>query len=138
MDLEWRGCKMKRLILAMTMMFMVSPALSQEVWIGSGTYYDGNKLYEFCQQKEGLLRAACVGYIIGAIDGTSSMYSVLGQITGLPPRMQKNNYYCLPANASAEQAVDVVIKWLKDNPSKRHQPATGAVWEAFANVWPCK
>tara|TARA_R110000803_G_scaffold85370_2_gene151722 strand:+ start:1021 stop:1383 length:363 start_codon:yes stop_codon:yes gene_type:complete len=120
---------MKRLVLAVILLLNISPALGEPAKLGTGRIYDGNVLHKFCQDNKGSLKLACTGYVIGVIDTTKAMFTVM---------KQNNNYFCLPSNANIEQAIDVVKKWLIENPSARHEPATSNVWEALAKAWPCK
>jgi hypothetical protein len=113
---------MKRLILALVMVVMVSPA-----W-GS---FDGNHLYEWCEETESSTTyysadAFCKGYITGVID---SVYGAEKEIYGFT--------FCIPKNAQLEQVKDVVFSWLKANPAKRHFIGGSLVATALSEAWPC-
>lgn len=44
---------------------------------------------------------------------------------------------CLPNSATRPQLVDVVSKFLRDNPAERHNEAQGLVVRALATAFPC-
>lgn len=45
---------------------------------------------------------------------------------------------CVPNGVTRHQAVDVVKKYLMDNPATLHQPADELVVRAVKLAWPCK
>ena len=56
---------------------------------------------------------------------------------GLAPLDSISNY-CLPANVTRRQLVDVMTKYLQDNPAQRHRMAFGLVLSALEAAFPCK
>ena len=48
-------------------------------------------------------------------------------------------YFCVPHGGMASaQAIRVVVKFLKENPAKLHQPETMLAMMALLNSFPCK
>ena len=56
---------------------------------------------------------------------------------GLVPLDSISNH-CLPGNVTRRQLMDVVTKYLRDNPAQRHLPAPGLVVSALEAAFPCK
>jgi Ssp1 endopeptidase immunity protein Rap1a len=94
-------------------------------------YVDGNKLHYWCQSEQVGERALCAGYIIGASDA-EDLTVRLEETTKL-----RAMRVCKPANASVEQARDIVVKHLRDDPEGRHKAAPIVVWLALHDAWPC-
>lgn len=86
----------------------------------------GNTLFSKCEGQDGVMRGACIGYIEGISDEIQVMQRV-----GYMKRV-----YCPTADVNAGQLRDIVVKFLRDNPATRNQPAadlaTTALIEAFA------
>ena len=69
-------------------------------------------------------------YVIGAVDAMSTAFMS-------PDRQPTEMSLCLPNNATREQAVDIVVKYLKENPEKRQYSAETSVWTALRAAFPC-
>lgn len=75
--------------------------------LSASAYRDGNELYRFCRtDAAAAARTVCNNYIMGAVD-TLMMGGLL----------------CPPSNAPVGELVDMVIKYLRDNPDMRHYTA---------------
>lgn len=85
----------------------------------AGYFNDGNWLHSQCQED----RVGCHAYVTGVIDGTDAVSPTL---------------YCWPENAKLGQAVDVVKKWLEDNPAIRNMSGSNAVISALKEAFPTK
>ena len=66
----------------------------------------------------------CFGYI----QGVSDTLAVSGQKKGI---------YCLPSEVTMGQMMEVVVKYLKDNPGTRHEHSATLIRAAFHDAWPC-
>ncbi|MBT3558754.1 MAG: hypothetical protein HOC63_14500 [Rhodospirillales bacterium] len=111
---------MKRLILALAMLVMVSPA-----W--GGVYLDGNDLHLYCSDKaDKLSEGVCYGYLNAMSDSSSGDNRGFDGIK-----------FCTPELSNPRQLRDVVYKWLDDNPQHRHFAAASLVADALAEAWPC-
>ncbi|MEO5493084.1 MAG: Rap1a/Tai family immunity protein [Sphingomonas sp.] len=84
----------------------------------------GNSLLSDCQSDNPAKQAFCLGYV-GAI----------GDWTQSDPRL--GSRVCLPAGGVRSQMVDVVVKYLKDNPAERAKGASLLVVLALREAFPC-
>jgi hypothetical protein len=87
----------------------------------TSAYRDGNELYRYCLAGSGEVgKTVCNNYIMGAID-TLMMGGVL----------------CPPSNAQAGELIDMVIRYLRDNPDIRQYTAASNVTAALKEFY-CK
>lgn len=108
-----------RKILALLLLSVGTP-----VWAAT----DGNSLYEQCNRtaqtnNDAAALIACNNYIVGVIDGY---------------RMTKEGYDWLqiPDGVKGQQLQDIVLKYLIDNPEKRHWAAVILVMNAVNTAFP--
>jgi Rap1a immunity proteins len=80
------------------------------------SFYNGNKMYEDAKLDRGWLS----GYVAGVHDS-----------------LKIQRCFCSPDRVSVGQVSDVVIKYLADNPDKRHYQAHILVRDALSKAWPC-
>ncbi len=111
---------MKRLLLcAVLVVGMAGPA-------GAATMFkSGNRLLALCQGNNTPEQNVCLGYLQGVAD-------VLGEDSVGGWRA------CIPLNVTVAQVEDIVVPWLKANPSKRHYTASSLVALALEKAFPCK
>lgn len=95
-------------------------------------FYTGETLFAQCQARPGdadyqthALR--CAGYVLGVSDAQQAR-----QGAGQPGRV------CLPATATANDAVTKVGAYLAAHPEKRPLAAQDLVIEALAAAYPCR
>jgi len=91
--------------------------------------FDGEKL----SSADAVDGAFCVGYIWGNRD---TDYAV--QMLEEHEKVTLMKHACPPSNASTEQLVRVVVKYLHDNPERLHMPASVLVTDAIRSSFPCK
>lgn len=92
---------------------------------------NGNDLYAYCQDKDGSYGSIfCHAYIIGAAD----------IVLGIGERNETAyGYQACPTNGITEgQVTDIVILWLRKNPSARHYGASSLVASALYESFPCR
>lgn len=77
----------------------------------------GNDLYELCKAKA----AACPAYLFGALDGITWMQTALGGDAKI---------FCVE-NVTGYQLVDVVMKYMREHPEKRHIMASTIMVDAL-------
>lgn len=104
---------MKKIVLAVLMAFTVN---AQAI----GTYFNGN---QFLEASESLKN----GYVMGVVDAHAILSPVL-----------KQSVFCEPNSATAGQLTAVVMKYLNNNPEKRHLAASRIVMVSLLEAFPCK
>jgi hypothetical protein len=85
-------------------------------------FMTGNDLWAACNPGP---RPECIGYVEAIADALS-----LGDFLGLQA--------CMPQTLTSGQAVDVVMKHLRDHPEQRHFGAVSLVALALAQGFPCR
>lgn len=98
--------------------------------VSHASFKDGNKLLSECEagdapRPDNLSWGACMGYIIGAADALGFWSAVT---TGAS---------CLPPTSQAGQVKDIVVKYLRDNPAKRHFNAHVLIYGALKDAFGC-
>jgi len=86
-------------------------------------FHSANELYASCDPDP--RASACTEYVAGVTDGLWALDSHLTEI-------------CLPDGVVLSQTVDVVVKWLKDNPAQRHYSASSDIEVALREAFPCE
>ncbi len=93
--------------------------------------FTGNDLQPLCEKKS--TSAICLFYIQGSIDGM-----ILVNAGSKASGNSKNDLFCLPENASNAQLQDVAVKYMKENPEIRHEPASMIIYRSLRSNYPCK
>jgi len=83
---------------------------------------DGNKLYGYC----------------GASNSSDDKVFCAGYVAGISDALQGEKRMCMPVEATVEQAVDVIMNFLRDHPEQRHYTAWSISREALGHAFPCK
>jgi len=96
------------------------------------TAMDGNLMLEQCGQTAG--QAFCNGYVL-AWREVMSFGVQMSEISD--GEMNAYSSVCEPNNVTNQQALDVAMKWIKENPSKRHFTGLQIVNIAWKDAWPC-
>ena len=104
----------------------------------------GNQLYAVCTSSDQATSAFCIGYVIGETEG--QFLGGLMLYLNSHPESRDSDYndhasrvfgYCVPKNASNAQLRDVVVKFLRENPERRHETARFLVMESYVAAFPC-
>lgn len=100
-------------------------------------FLTGNALYEFLLKAKAVMenrpgyniRKASIaqGFVMGMVDSLNDQAH---------PRWKIR--FCVPANASVGQISDVILKFLTDQPSLRHLPASNLTMLALEQAFPCR
>jgi hypothetical protein len=95
------------------------------MWSGSAfaaqAFFTGDDLLNQCNGKD---YSYAIGVCIGYVMGVSDMLSTSGTI-------------CAVQHFSASQMGDIVIKYLRDHPERRHYSASDEIEVALKNALPC-
>ena len=108
--------------------------------------YTGNELMKDCvaftkagpdDDQEVVQAARCLGFMQGLVAGVTMLDFVRnGKIDGNTPHLV--GAFCSPEFATLQQQLDVVLKFMKEHPEKRHEPAVTLVLWALGQSFPCK
>jgi hypothetical protein len=90
-------------------------------------WYSGNELLSACESKEAVGSGVCLGYIQGVHSTT--------MLNPLPGSKFK---FCTPEGMVAEHLKDVVVEYLRNNPSSLHYAAVSLVIMAVSEAFPCR
>src|SRR5262249_45000203 len=105
-----------------------------------GVYVVGNQLTQDCRSFLNATRTGrvtweqqaeasrCYGYVTGVFDLGSELVAV-GKIT-LP--------FCIPKGSNANDLVEVVAKFLDENPAQEDRSGDDLVWAAWKESFPCQ
>ena len=104
----------------------VVPALA--VWLATISHanaarLDGNTLLEICERD----RAACMLFVIGAVDAAEVTLETLG----------RRQIACPAANVTNAQLAEVVLSYLLDHPEIRHLSAASTALAGIGTAFPC-
>ena len=116
---------MVRIIAAVVLMVL----FNAQSWAG---FVSGSDLLEQCKLSEGpFLQGECYGYIAGVAD-------IVGNFKEAGWREKD---YCWPSGESGVTLGQVkleVVKYLEKHPDDLHRSASGLVYLAFVEAYPCK
>jgi hypothetical protein len=103
------------------------------LWSSQAAALSGNELLEHASG-DNFDKAVAVGFTIGAMDGAKV---ISGLAKESPDRLGLRAISCFPPGVTVGQAQSVVVKYLQDNPQRRHENAFALAFWAFADAWPC-
>lgn len=120
--MNWKRVQIvvRRLALAVVAVTL-SPAVDAQTNLGTG-----NSFYTHCNEAKGTQRDICVAYLYGVAEGDHYWWRRGGS---RPPR-------CGP-NVTIEQALDVLLTFLRDNPSERPKNIVELHTRAMSSAFPC-
>ena len=87
---------------------------------GAGAFADGNRIYNSCGGTDGMELSYCAGYVAAMSDA-----------------LVATGHACMPADVTVQQAVDVVMKYLRDHPEQRQYSAWYLGRTALSLRFPC-
>lgn len=99
---------------------------------------NGNELHEMLQGDSIFDKARGQQFVIGVID-TEALFYFLGKGLDKPQNKQSQSlsYICLPEGANYGQAIDIVKKYLNENPQNRELHAAYLVHASMIKIWAC-
>lgn len=112
----------------------------------------GNSLHEWCMSKEEAFQALCAVYIEGVNQGRElgAISAYLDMIPRVVLQLSDESFaeikslrvsdllgYCPPDGATGDQIIDIVKKFLIDNPARRHETASVLVTSALNDAFQC-
>ena len=88
---------------------------------------DGNGFYAKCANPEDINKALCPAYVAGLHDMAGYLWAS-GRVRA---------EVCPSAAVTVPQYVDILLKYLRDNPEQRHKPTGELMWTAASKAFPC-
>lgn len=112
---------------------------------------DGRKLLEICQDAKKLLAnqsqdaniqlasnsSLCLGYLTGFED---MHYITSAAAAGVPQHYDMSKqaqYYCMPAEVSLRDQVELVVRYLNKHPAALNKSAPVVLFGLFKQTYPC-
>jgi hypothetical protein len=130
---------MMRTILVWALAWAASPAFGQTI--------TGNDVLSACEANDtGIKKGFCIGYIVGLWEGIHwGTFVAFRSVGGFEEggAAEANDFAsmllgsCVPEHVENSQITDVVIHYLRDNPTSRHESARGLMERAMAEAFPC-
>jgi hypothetical protein len=106
-----------RLVAAVVAIQLIGPSASAEENLDSGNSY-----LEACTADKGSFNmGTCLGFIHGILQS----------------QQRDERYFCAPNGITIGQARAIIIKYLNDNPDRRHYQFAALANMALARVFPC-
>lgn len=105
--------------------FLTLGCVGATIFAANAPADSGNDVYYQCQEKRGSAQLLhCVSYINGAFD----MIAFFREAFKCP----------LPEHLVVGQAMDILLKMLKEQPERRSSNAALLLYNALNEQWPCK
>ena len=101
------------------MKHLIAIAILATSLAANAQFKDGNKLYGQITSTDVNDKIIALGYVTGVVD------------------LAYGTLICPPANSTATQMVDMVKKFLTDNPDMRHHVGSDIVVGVLGTPWPC-
>ncbi|MEK1887339.1 MAG: Rap1a/Tai family immunity protein [Phyllobacterium sp.] len=92
---------------------LIAAMVAASILPGNAAYYSGNEIMTKCDDELAFNKGFCLGYFAAVADSWSN-----SRLVGGPPE-------CLSAAVTVGQIRDVVVKFLRDNPARRHEDTNG-------------
>lgn len=87
----------------------------------------GNGLFATCSRDDDMSGAICTTFIRG----------VLGGYIGAQAQLTSRPRICITGTITGLQMRDIMVKWLRDHPEMRHEPAEAHVIVAMQSAFAC-
>jgi len=100
------------------------------VAFGESYYETGNLLYEKLTSSNAFAKGYAAGYVAAIVDDRQLAQN-MGELSEGGLRV------CVPNEATVRQIIDVVKKYLENNPENRHYGAASSVVLALRQAFPC-
>lgn len=89
-----------------------------------------------CDTEDVIRKESCKLWLTGVYSGLAAAGVI---VDAAPKEVAKNNVVCLPESGlTDEQALVLVLKYVKDHPTDREQPTAALALSALQEAFPCK
>jgi hypothetical protein len=110
--------RLRALVLAVGLLWS-GQSLSEET---VQSFENGNVLYQECT----------------AADSTPQNVFCTGYVTAVSDSLESQRLICTPKHATAGQAIDIIVNYLRNHPEDRHLAAYSLAKLALMAAFPCK
>jgi len=118
------------LLLVVASLFIASPVMAS----------DGNRLLNNCGEVIKLINKEDASSVSST--KAEHCYGLLFGTVGTHDLLSKRNnsefFFCLPSGVTTNQAIMVIVKYLKEHPEKLHNSASTLILLALQKNFPCK
>jgi Rap1a immunity proteins len=88
----------------------------------------GNGLFSLCRSDEfSREMTACYSYIEGTLDGWLTSENTFNHEPG----------FCIPQGVTLMQLRDSFVRWLENNPERRHEEGSVLIVDSVIHAFPC-
>ncbi len=94
----------------------IAAAASMGLWSSGANALTGNQLHDFCKGDRG----ECDFYVMGVLDTNKFWEPSFPTVR-----------HCAPTGATISQAISIVKKYLRDEPGKLHESASGIHGDSY-------
>jgi len=99
---------------------------------------DGNQLLEHCRSYLGIANNDLLPLAQEQLTKMKvNAGFCMGYMSAIADSNARNEHFCAPANATIEQLVRVVTKWMKEHPESLHLNAGVISYTALRAAFPC-
>lgn len=109
-----------------------------------GETFTANMLIAGCDSENEDIRAACHTFIMGAIEGMKWGASISAANSGFTKEQAMRDHaqtllgVCDPEAVTRRQGLEVVMRYIRDNPRLWHQSAIVLIYSALVDAFPCR
>jgi hypothetical protein len=111
----------------------VALILNCQIAVAQPDQYSASSIMPGCREE-----AALIPFSYRSNDLSDLASFCLGIIVGLSYSGRSHGTICMPAGATREQAVGVVVQYIDGQPSRMNENFTPLAIEALQATWPCK
>ncbi len=132
---------MRRLhLFVLAVIVAVDVAGSTDVYGQAETTRTGKTGVEFLEHCEATLTAANGSGVEGGLGSSATLCTELvrGLLWGLTLAETDGPVLCPPSGLTPEQAIRVVVEYLRDHPRRLHENDAPLIFEALTEAFPCQ
>lgn len=125
---------LKKILLVVTLFFIIMADANAEFRMWSG-----NSWMMYCNEEAGnsIVDSICESYTEGVIEGWHYGYGKGKYDLGGDKVPENSLPFCLSANHSTKQHVQVIKKYMERYPELLHMPAAYLIYHAMYKAFPC-
>ena len=130
-----RNCGVSGIAVAVLLVVSVPFARAESTQLHTSLYgmtMTGQLFWKNCRSVRAE-KARCLGYVMGLMDGLAIMQNALARERATYPSWSP---VCTPRDVTGDEAVTVLVNYLRRHPDSRNQPALALFLRAVRESWP--